>query len=191
MLNGLISELDAVNKILAVAGDSPVQTLEDSYIQAKLARQVLIRASRDVQSLGWWFNEEESVSLIPDVNGFITVANNVISFKAIEDSGGYIQRGTRLYNRTDRTYLFTTNVAADIIYSLEWNELPQSARAYITDVACTIYNNNFFGAQEVKQILSNNEQTSYINLKKEDTESRDINLLQSSRVRNIAFKNRR
>jgi len=191
MLNGLISELDAVNKILAIAGDSPVQTLEDEYIQAKLARQILTRASRDIQSVGWWFNEEEEVSLIPDVSGNITLGLNVISAKANDDSGAIIQRGRRIYDRTNRTYTFTAAISADIVIGLEWDELPQTVRAHITDVACSIYNNDYFGAQEVKQQLQQNEQMSYITMKKEDIESRDVNLLQNSRVRNIAFKNRR
>lgn len=191
MLNGLITELDAVNKILAIAGDSPIQTLEDEYIQAKLARQILTRASRDVQSVGWWFNEEEDVALIPDLGGFITLGVNYISAKINDDAGEIIQRGQRIYDRANRTYVFNQAVSADIVLALEWDELPQSARAYISDVACTIYNNDYFGAQEVKQILLTNEQNSYITLKKEDMESRDINLLKTTRVYNIAFRNRR
>lgn len=191
MLNGLISELDAVNKILAIAGDSPVQTLEDEYIQAKLARQILTRASRDIQTNGWWFNEEESVSLIPDLGGFITLGVNVISAKINDDSGEIIQRGNRIYDRANRTYVFTASISADLVIALEWNELPQTARSHITDMACIIYNNDFFGAQEIKNTLESNSQMSYITLKKEDMESRDINLLRTSRVNNIAFKNRR
>lgn len=191
MQTGLMSELEAVNKILAVAGDSPVQTLEDEYVQSKLARQILIRASRKVQSTGWWFNEEEDRTLIPDLSGFITLGTNVISCKALDDAGTVIQRGTRLYDRQERTYVFTQPVKADVVLALEWEELPQTAREYITDVACTQYNNDFFGAQEIKSHLDKNETTSFIELKKADVESRDVNMLRNSRSHSIAFRNRR
>jgi hypothetical protein len=188
---GLMSELDAVNKILAVAGDSPVQTLGDNYIQSNLARQVLTRASRKVQSNGWWFNEEEGVILVPAISGFITLGTNVISAVANDDAGSVIQRGNRLYDRRDRTYTFTQNLSVDIILALEWDELPQVAREYISDVACTQYNNDFFGAQEIRSTLQKNEDTSYLILKQEDLESRDVSMFSNTRAYNIAFRNRR
>jgi len=191
MQTGLMSELDAVNKILAVAGDSPVQTLEDDYIQAILARQILTRTSRKVQSLGWWFNEDESVTLIPSITGIITLGTNVISCVANNDAGTVIQRGDRLYDRQDRTYVFTQNVNADLVLALEWSELPQAAREYISDVACTQYNNDFFGAQEIKANLDKNERASYLIIKSEDTDARDISMLNNTRAHNIAFRNRR
>lgn len=191
MLTGLMSELEAVNKILAVAGDSPVQTLEDDYIQAILARQILTRTSRKIQGTGWWFNEDENVILIPDIDGFVTLGNNVISAIVNNDAGTVIQRGERLYDRQERTYVFTENINADLVIALEWSELPQSAREFIADSACVQYNNDFFGAQEVKQILETNRSASYLNLKQEDTEARDINMLGNTRSHNIAFRNRR
>jgi hypothetical protein len=191
MQTGLMSELDAVNKILAVAGDSPVQTLDDEYIQSKLARQILTRSSRDIQSMAWWFNEEQNVQLNPDINGFITLPTNMISCIPNNDAGTVVQRGNRLYDRENRTYVFTQPVSVDLVLALEWEELPQTARAYISDIACTQYNNDFFGAEEVKRQLASNEQKSYVILKVNDTDARDINMLANSRAHNIAFRNRR
>ena len=191
MAIGLMSELEAVNKILAVAGDSPVQTLDDNYIQADLALSILTRASRKVQSAGWWFNEEESYPLTPDLSGFITLGTNVISAVALNDAGTVIQRGNRLYDRQERTYIFTQQVLVDTILMLDWSELPQAARAYITDVACTQYNHDFFGSTDIRENLAKNEQMTYLILKQEDTDSRDINMLNNSRSHSIAFRNRR
>ena len=186
-----MSELEAVNKILAVAGDSPVQTLDDDYIQSDLAQQVLTRASRKVQSAGWWFNEEEDYNLIPDISGFITLGVNMISVVANDDAGTVVQRGAKLYDRLNRTYVFTEQVNVDTILMLEWDELPQAARQYIVDVACNQYNDDFFGSQDIKANLNRNEQASYLILKQEDTDSRDVNMLQNTRSASIAFRHRR
>lgn len=191
MQSGLISELDAVNKILAITGDAPVATLDDSYIQSKLAQQVLNRASRDIQSKGWWFNEETDVTLQRDVNGYITLSPNVIQVTVKNDAGTIVQRGNRMYDKQNRTYVFTENLTVDIIYMLEWNELPQVARAHIADLSCIIFNNNFYNAQDIVQTLAQSYEQSLIELKKKHVEAQDVNLLETSRVYNIAFKNRR
>jgi hypothetical protein len=191
MQTELMSELDAVNKILAATGDSPVATLDDSYIQSKLAQQELLRASRDIQLKGWWFNEEENVSLNPDTNGFITLAPNVLKVSAVGDGAAIIQRGNKIYNRASRTYVFTDSVLADIIIGLTWDELPQVARTYITDMAALKFNNSFYGAEDTKRILEANLALSEVDMRHADTDARDINLLIQTRVRNIAFKNRR
>lgn len=191
MQSGLISELDAVNKILAITGDAPVATLDDSYIQSKLAQQILNRASRDIQSKGWWFNEETDVTLQRDVNGYITLSPNVIQVTVKNDAGTIVQRGNRMYDKQNRTYVFTENLTVDIIYMLEWNELPQVARAHIADLSCIIFNNNFYNAQDIVQTLAQSYEQSLIELKKKHVEAQDVNLLETSRVYNIAFKNRR
>lgn len=191
MQTGFMSFLDAVNKVLAVTGDSPVSTLDDSYIQSRIAQQMLERAQRDVLSQGWWFNEEESMELSPDLNGFITLAPNVIKISVIGDNGGIIQRGQRMYDRANRTYTFTSSIPVDMVINLEWDELPQVARAYITDLACVRFNNNFYGAEDVKRVLEAELANSELEVKKADTDARDVNLLSNTRVNNIAFNNRR
>lgn len=188
---GLISELDAVNKILAVAGDSPVQTLDDSYVQMKLARQILQRTLRRVLTAGWWFNEEESVSLIPDVNQLITLPVNAISARVVDDAGKIVQRGRSMYNRSERTYQFSEPITADLTLALEWDQLPNEVREYITDDACFQYNEDFFKDANQKQTLDDNRSRSFAILKAADTHERDINLLLNTRVSNIAFRNRR
>jgi len=190
-MQGLMTELEAVNKILAVAGDSPVQTLEDDYVQAKLARQILTRASRKVQSKGWWFNEEECVKLNPDSNGFIYLGTNIIKMIALKDYGDIIQRGNRVYNRGERTYVFSTAISADIVLALNWDELPQTVREYISDVACTQYNNDYYGDDTIKQKLAENESLSLLAVRSDDTEARDVNMMDNSTAAKIAFRHRR
>lgn len=190
-MQGLMSELEAVNKLLAVAGDSPVQTLEDQYVQSKLARQILTRTSRRIQEIGWWFNEEESVSLIPDIDGLITLPVNAITALPVGDAGSVVQRGRSMYNRSDRTYQFDEPLKVDMVLALEWEQLPQQAREYISDAACSEYNRDYVGDLSLKTSLDENEANSYRVLKAADTDARDINLLMTTRVNNIAFRNRR
>ena len=191
MSSGLMSELDAVNKILAATGDSPVATLDDSYSQSKIALQELRRATRNIQLQGWWFNEEQGVELQPNTAGFITLGTNVLQAFSKEGDGYIIQRGNSLYNRDKRTYKFDKPVSVDMILGLEWDELPEQARIYISDLAAVRFNNGFFGAQDVKQVLERNLQLSQVEMESADTEARDTNLLRNTRAHNIAFRHRR
>ena len=62
-----MKELDAVNTMLLVAGESPVDTLDGEVlnVDAIQARQALSATSRDVQVEGWHFNTEYNVRLLP------------------------------------------------------------------------------------------------------------------------------
>ena len=60
-MNGQMTELEAVNEVLAAVGDQPVQTLAaGTYIEAVRIQQILRNTSRRIQSKGWWFNEIEN-----------------------------------------------------------------------------------------------------------------------------------
>ena len=192
---GLISELDAVNKILASSGDSPVITLEGSYLQANLARTELKEAHQSLQGVGWYFNEEEKVELTPDINNKeIVLPSNCIEAVAnfeTFNADSIIQRGNKLYNRTTRTYEFTKNLFVDMLLVLEWNLLPQVAREVAILQASMSFISNFVGDNNLYQIVAAKLDSAMSNLESADAESRKINMLTNTTSGNIAFNNRR
>ena len=190
---GQMTELDAVNDILVAVGDSPVQSLDaGTYHEAYIIKQLLDRTSREIQSRGWWFNEEENIKLLPDSMGQIKLATDVINVQVRDDNNGsIIQRGDKLYNRETRSFTFTSAVMVDIESFLVWKELPQIARQYITAATAIKYNSGNRGIQDIKQDLQQQLRGFYAQMLTEDVEGRDVNLLENSRVYNIAFKNRR
>lgn len=192
-MSGQMTELDAVNEILLAVGDSPVQSLQaGTYIEAIRIKQILQDTSRKVQTTGWWFNQERDLTLLPDVIGEIKLAQNVITAEVKSDNdGSIIQRGNKLYNRKERSYLFKTPVVVNQIIMLEWDELPQVAREYITAFTAYEYNSGTRGLQDIKQDLQIKVQATFINLRAEDTRAKDVNMLQNTRAYNIAFRNRR
>lgn len=187
----LMSELDAVNAILSVAGDAPVSSLASTYPQAIIARTILNRIVMEEQTKGLWFNESENITLIPDVLGEVYIPANTITLEISNDFGMYINRGTRIYDRENRTYKINKELKADIIEFLEWDLTPQSFRQYIVALAQHEYNNQYFGSKEVENTLNTKIAKTYITMKAEDIDKRDINLLNSVRSSSIAFSNRR
>ena len=192
-MNGQMTELEAVNEVLATVGDTPVQTLAaGTYIEAVRILQVLKETSREVQSKGWWFNEEENKTLQPDVNGLITLAYNVIEVTVVDDyNGSIIQRGNKMFNRESGTYNINKEIKVNIITGLEWNELPQVARLYIASMAAYKYNSGYMGLAEAKQDTLSIMNERYIQMKVSDTRSRDVNIFDNYTNYNISRRNRR
>ena len=192
-MNGQMTELEAVNEVLATVGDTPVQTLAaGTYIEAVRILQVLKETSREVQSKGWWFNEEENKTLQPDVNGLITLAYNVIEVTVVDDyNGSIIQRGNKMFNRESGTYNINKEIKVNIITGLEWNELPQVARLYIASMAAYKYNSGYVGLAEAKQDTLSIMNERYIQMKVSDTRSRDVNIFDNYTNYNISRRNRR
>ena len=70
----LTSELEGVNKVLRMMGESPVNSLESQFGLAKQAHDSLREASRAIQSEGWSFNTDFEKTLNEEVNKKIKLA---------------------------------------------------------------------------------------------------------------------
>ena len=129
----LTTELSAVNTLLAGIGEQAVESLgaiESSLTQTAL--NALREASRTVQVKSWYWNYETDYPL--SVNSSNNIPLPVGTMKVHEVRGSstvdLVQRGQRLYNRTDHTYIFEDGYTAkaDITFMLAWEDLPEFAR---------------------------------------------------------------
>ena len=188
---GMMTKLEAVNRLLAATGETPVQTLEQAYIQKELAESTLDRVSRDIQSEGWWFNEDEDVVATKDVNDQVVLPSDTLKVFCRQDNGNLVQRGLSIYDRENRTFVITDEVKIDLIIQLDWDTLPHSAREHITAVAAFEFYKDFYGAESRNDALERSIVTSRTNLQKDNMEARDTNMFSGSHMNNIAFSNRR
>lgn len=147
-------EIDAVNTILSTVGEPPVSTLDDALqSDASIAQNTLTEVSREVQTQGWHFNTVREVVLTPDGadSDRIKVADNVVRVDLErQHAGSYdiVQRGSYLYDRKGQTDAFSGNLKATVMYVLDWDELPEPARRYITIRAARIFQDRFVGSGE-------------------------------------------
>ena len=148
------TELQAVNTMLSAVGEPPINFLDgQKNADAAIARNILTEISAEVQTQGWHFNTQLDVSLSPDSNGDILVADNIvrvdIAYKtnSLSDSRDITQRGGKLFNRTANTYTFTKAVTATVIYLLDWNDIPEPARRFVTVRAARIFQDRMVGSQ--------------------------------------------
>ncbi len=130
------SFLEAVNRVLQMMGEAPVNSLNGQYGLALQAQDSLNDVSRRLQSEGWSFNTDREKLLQRDAStNQIAVGPNIS--RVVIDPYRYpaldiVQRGGRLYDRFNNTYVFDEDLYVDLTIILEWEELPEHARQYIT-----------------------------------------------------------
>tara|TARA_E500000305_G_C3938826_1_gene196495 strand:- start:103 stop:708 length:606 start_codon:yes stop_codon:yes gene_type:complete len=134
MVLSLTTELEAINKILQMTGEAPVNSLIGQVGIAKQAQDALNNASREVQTEGWTFNTDYEKTLLRNTSDEIEVGvttTRVYVDPALYPEYDVIIRNGKLYDRKTHLFTFTENLKVDITTILEWLELPEYARRYI------------------------------------------------------------
>lgn len=150
-----MSKLEAVNICLAGVSQPPVESLDDAPVDAELAEAAVNEQLRSVLGKGWHWNRE-NYTLSPDTNGFIQLPANCARVRAIADRSEYdvIQRGQRLYDRVNSTYVFTSTLDVEMYVFLEFEELPHHPRDYIAARAAMIFQQRTLGSDTVNKDLT-------------------------------------
>lgn len=130
-----ITEVEALNILLSAIGASPItKTDNPQNVDAINARDALIQATREIQAERWYFNTEENYPLTPDSRTEeITVPTNIISIDHIGRFGQRPQfaiRGSRLYDLFRHTYKFDKTIRLNVHLSLDFDEMPETAKQY-------------------------------------------------------------
>ena len=178
----LTSELDAVNIMLGTIGESPISSLDAStgVADAVIARQILSEVSIQVQEEGWHFNTEVNFVLTPSADtGEIFVPGNVVEIDSFgEDKFLDVTiRGNRLYDRTNHTFIFTKSIKTEMVLLLEFNELPQSARHYITVRAARVFQQRVIGSDKLGTFTERDEVRALVAFKRSEAKTSDHNIL--------------
>ena len=148
--------LEAVNRILQMMGEAPVNSLAGQYGLAQQAEEMLKDVSRKVQSDGWSFNTDYERDMTPDaITKEVAVGVNVS--RVVVDPYNYpsldvVQRGGKLYDRRANSYQFDQAFKADVTYMLEWEELPEHARQYIAVKAGRHLQESILGSSDLTRI---------------------------------------
>lgn len=149
--------IDAVNVLLQAIGEAPVSSVDTSEaVDVAAASNALDEFDRAVQTRGWPWNREYAMELSPDSNGNILLPANCLSMTRAypaSGSGRIVERGRKLYDQENHTYTFTESVKVDMVLKLDWEELPEPARRYITIWAAQQYQGRLQTSAGVDRIL--------------------------------------
>ena len=176
---------DAINLCLRYIGESPLPegtTLEslDPQHEANIISQIIDETAAKIALQGWWFNTE-SWEFQPDsTTGKIQLSDNILYLKS--DTGNYLVRGTTLYNADDKSYNFTSPVAATVVWNLKFSELPTSFAFYVAYTAAQEAQMLFSSDSTLNTDLAKRISEAFIRLQREHLRYQGHNLMTGQRI---------
>lgn len=146
----LLTELDAINTMLGVIGETPVASLDLTLPDVAIAKQVFDAANRDVQTIGLNSNSDDHYKLTAASTKFVipTSPNPVLRIDASEKYRNIVKRGANMYDKDNNTDVFTeTELYVDIVWFLPFVDLPMATRVYITMKAAKQFQARVVGSE--------------------------------------------
>ena len=199
------TQLTAINLILSTIGEAPVNTLISPLpLSASVALTALNEQVNAVQLDGFWYNQDTQVTLAADANGNVSLPANVAKIeinrrryagKEIVNRPQYNASGTgtnQLYDRRHQTYNLSDipgGVIADrIVYILDWSQLPESAKRYITIRAARVFADRWVGAETVHQFTAADEMNAKRAMEAHKSDEDELNILQSPSTNEALYR---
>ena len=191
------THLEAINTMLSTIGESPVNSLTGSLpTDASMAKNILDEVNREVQSGGWKFNTSYKATLSRDTNNKIPVANDVMHIELnplleSKSSNDPVIRGSFLYNLAKETFIFDKNFEnVQIVHLLDFEQIPEQARRYITIRASRIFHDRTLGANALHRFSRQDELVALSILKQSEASVADHSIFNSYDQYNTVTRNR-
>jgi hypothetical protein len=181
----LTTELESVNQMLGHIGEAPINSLADSAalpISGSIALTTLREVAKEVQTEEWHFNTVTDHEISPDSDSKIPLPATTLFVDAVNSTDDFVQRGLFLYNRKDRTFTFTSAVKVDLTEQLDWDDLIEPARRYITLRAARIFQGRIVGSRELEALIAVDEMQARARLQELDSQSSDRTIFDSADV---------
>jgi len=187
--NGAIfaaSELNMINDSLLSIGESPF--LEGTIVEAltigtdgETAKRLVRTTMIEVQSRGWYFNTDYYFKLYPDTEGFITMPPNTlrVDFGNGEDKHQYVVKNGQVYDYLNHTFKITKVLEADVVWLVDYSELPPEAYAYISLRAARKFQQKVIGAAELDAFTVRDETDALVNMQRRQLQSQDYSITNS------------
>ena len=191
------THLEAINTMLSTIGESPVNSLTGSLpTDASMAKNILDEVNREVQSGGWKFNTSYKSTLSRDTNNKIPVANDLMHIELnplleSKTSNDPVIRGSFLYNLAKESFIFDKNFEnVQIVHLLDFEQIPEQARRYITIRASRIFHDRTLGANALHRFSRQDELVALSILKQSEASVADHSIFNSYDQYNTVTRNR-
>ena len=184
------TKLEAVNTLLTAIGEAPVNSLTSGLVDAETAETILDSVSREVQSQGWAFNTNYLQEFTPNSDLQIVVGPDVLRIDMAENRSTTIDvvaRGSKLYNRATNSFYFeaTAAIKMNTVVVLEFTDLPEAARRYITIRSARIFQDRVVGSDLLHGFHQQDELRALVELKDSDSQVNDHNIFDNYSVASV------
>ena len=186
------TKLQAVNTLLSIIGEAPLNQLTPPLTgDAALAERTLDEISTEVQGAGWSWNTMVYKQIPLDANGHSTLASNTLAvrFNPLSyPSQRFVLRGTKLFDRVENKYDLrgslgvaltggTSDLIAEIVEELDWDDIPETGRRYITIRAGRVFANRAVTSQSIESYTADDEENALQILKRTEDMAQNNNFI--------------
>jgi Tail tubular protein len=127
-----------INSMLSVVGESGVSSTTSTHPSVQTASRILETEDVDFQQVGWWFNRDYRLTLVPDIEGRVAVPASAldvsisdVSIKQPVEKLRYARRGNYIYDTYQHTNVISRSIDIDTITRLPIDSLPSVASSYL------------------------------------------------------------
>jgi|TARA_R100000458_G_C8204149_1_gene193724 hypothetical protein len=175
-----VTELEAVNILLAAIGEAAVSSLETATtVEVTQAKNLLSNVNRAAQQKGWHFNTEWDVVLTRDSDNRIPLSESILSvyqpgqLMTIRGRSGSMYA----YDLDNNTFTWTKNLNnAVTITLLDFVDTPNTFRQYVTTRAARIFQEEIIGQVSAETVNRQEEAEAYADLLDDDAERSGLNV---------------
>ena len=175
-----VTELEAVNILLAAIGEAAVSSLETATtVEVTQAKNLLSNVNRAAQQKGWHFNTEWDVVLTRDSDNRIPLSESILSvyqpgqLMTIRGRSGSMYA----YDLDNNTFTWTKNLNnAVTITLLDFVDTPNTFRQYVTTRAARIFQEEIIGQVSAETVNRQEEAEAYADLLDDDAERAGLNV---------------
>jgi hypothetical protein len=175
-----MTELEAVNILLAAIGEAAVSSLETATtVEVTQAKKLLSNVNRAAQQKGWHFNTEWDVVLTRDSDNRIPLSESILSvyqpgqLMTIRGRSGSMYA----YDLDNNTFTWTKNLNnAVTITLLDFVDTPNTFRQYVTTRAARIFQEEIIGQVSAETVNRQEEAEAYADLLDDDAERSGLNV---------------
>ena len=186
------TKLQAVNTLLSIVGEAPLNSLTPPLTgDAALAERVLDEISTEIQGEGWSWNTMVYDAIPLDTNGHSTLPSNTLAvrFNPISyPSQRFVLRGIKLFDRIKNSYDLrgslgvaltgsTTDLVAQVVEELAWDDIPETGKRYIMIRAGRIYSNRVVTSSTIESYTADDEEKALQILKRTEDMAQNHNFI--------------
>ncbi len=181
-----LTKLSAVNIILSNIGQAPVTVLDNDNPMISMASNIIDEVSNSVQSEGWSFNTESGYPFTPTSDNRIVIPDNILQIDTgyLSNSNVVLRQGM-LYDKRAHSYEFTTEQELNVVWLIEFEDMPEAFKQYITMRAANLFAGRAVGSSEQVKFGEREEAQARAAMMEYETQQGDYNMLGTTDNRNI------
>jgi hypothetical protein len=138
------------------------------------------------------FNSDQDYKLIPNSSSQVELPTNClrIDTSGTSQADDYVERSRKLWDRKNHTFTITdAEVYVDIVWFLEFTEIPEAARRYITIRASRIFQDRMLASDLLHKFHQVDELQALSVLKEAEGDTRDHSIFNNYDVARTLDRN--